>query len=235
MSTGIGESYRLVAQRVAAAATKAGRGPDAVRLVAVSKRKPAGAVLEAFEAGARDFGESYVQELQDKKREVSRLLGDRAGEIRWHFIGGLQSRKVASLPAVSLIHSVCRSSQLDRLDRLDRGSDVLIQVNVSGESSKDGVAPADVLRFCDTAMAKTQIRVRGLMTMPAPLSIVGAEGVLAGFRKLRELRQQCVAQLGTRAADMVELSMGMSDDYELAIAEGATLIRVGTAIFGARS
>jgi hypothetical protein len=202
--------------------------------VAVSKRQPASAVLEAFEVGARDFGESYVTELADKVIEVRRILGERADAIRWHFIGGLQSRKAQSLVGVSLVHSVCRHSQLARLARTDGISNILIQVNLSGEQSKDGVAASDLVGFVGAALETPGVSVRGLMTMPAPVSVVGRDAVSANFRSLAELQRQCRGRFGEAADCMVELSMGMSDDFELAIAAGATLVRVGSAIFGAR-
>lgn len=215
--------------RIRAAALKAGRDPASVRLVAVSKTKPAELVDEASRAGQRLFGENYVQELVAKASAV-------AEPVEWHFIGALQSNKVRQIAGmVTMIHSVDRLSLAAEIDRqwgrLGRSCDVLVQVNVAGESSKSGTTTEAAIGLVTAVSGLPHLRVKGLMTMPPFFD--DPEGARPYFRALRELAEVIERQTIPGVA-MTELSMGMSGDFEVAIEEGATLVRVGTAIFGGR-
>lgn len=216
-----------VRARLDAACAAAGRDPGAVRLLAVSKTRPAADVLAAARAGQVDFGENYAQELRDKVREVA---DSDAPQLRWHFIGHLQKNKVRYVAGVAtLVHtvdSVELAQELGRRSPTPQG--VLIQVNVGDEASKSGVRVDQALALCEAVAAVPNVAVRGLMTIP-PARENPAE-VAPFFRALRELAEEG----RRRGLPLVELSMGMSSDFEVAIAEGATLVRVGTAIFGAR-
>ena len=219
--TSVAHRLRLVRQRIERVQPADGQ---AVTLVAVSKRKPADAIVEAIEAGCQDFGENYVQELQNKALDLS------PRPVRWHFIGHLQRNKAKQLlttPQLALLHGVDSPKLVAALSRHAAPVvDVLVQVDVSGEESKSG-CPADALgALLDTADATSNVRVRGLMTMPPAGE---PEQARPYFRKLRELRDAH----GGRAR-LPELSMGMSHDFEVAIEEGATIVRVGSAIFGPR-
>lgn len=215
--------------RIAAAAHRVGRDPAEVRLVAVSKTVGLEALREAVAAGQRLFGENYLQEAQRKMA----ALGP---EVEWHFVGHLQSNKVkGAVGRFALIHSLDRLSLAEALEkaaaRLGVVRDVLVQVNLAGEASKSGVAPeaaADLLRELKRC---PHLRVRGLMTLPP--FFPDPEAVRPYFRALRELRDRLAAQ-GLSDTGLPELSMGMSSDFEVAVEEGATLIRVGTALFGPR-
>jgi PLP dependent protein len=214
-----------VRERVARAAAASGRPPDAVRLVLASKTQPAGAVAAAYAAGARDFGENYVQEAGAKRAE----LGDRAG-LRWHLIGNLQSNKARAAAATfDLIHTLDRASLAAALHRMrpDPLMPVLIEVNIGGETSKAGVAPEDAEALIDAV--REQVEIRGLMTVP-PQSSDEAQS-RRWFAALRELRDRIAVRT---SLPLSELSMGMTDDYAAAIAEGATIVRIGRAIFGER-
>jgi len=213
--------------RINSAALRAGRNPDEIQLVAVSKTHPPEAVQEAFDAGQRIFGESRVQELLAKTPSLP-------SSIRWHFIGHLQANKIRKLlPVSELIHGVDSPELALDIDRIaaDLGlfPRVLLEVNVSGEGTKFGFKP-DVLRArIDELLALPRVQIEGLMAIPAP--VADPEEVRPAFRLLRELREEISAASGT---PLPVLSMGMSGDYEIAIEEGATLVRVGTAIFGSR-
>jgi pyridoxal phosphate enzyme (YggS family) len=220
---------RLVAvrEKIAQAASAAGRDPAAVELVAVSKTHPAESVREAGEAGQIVFGENRVQELLAK----APLL---PSHLRWHLIGHLQKNKIRkALPVVDLIHGV---NSLDLAQDIDRVAAelglfprVLLEVNVSGEGTKFGFKP-DLLRSeLDTLLTLPRVQIEGLMTI-APY-VEDPEDVRPVFASLRDLRDELARRSGT---PLTTLSMGMSGDYEIAIAEGATLVRVGTAIFGDR-
>lgn len=218
-----------IRQRMHAAALKAGRDPASVRLVAVSKTKPAELVDEAARSGQRLFGENYVQELVAKAPLV-------AEPVEWHFIGALQSNKVRQIAGiVTMIHSVDRLSLAAEIDRqwgrLGLSCDVLVQVNVAGESSKSGTTTADAVGLVTAVARLPHLRVKGLMTMPPFFD--DPEGARPYFRSLRGLAKEIDRQSIPGVA-MAELSMGMSGDFEVAIEEGATLVRVGTAIFGGR-
>lgn len=229
MSTTESTTTRLLAVRkeLETAARAAGRDPASVKLLAVSKRKPTAAVVDAYEAGQRDFGENYGQELLRKSAELRHLP-----DIRWHHIGHVQRNKARQLvPVVHLLHAVDRIALAQELDKraaaAERQIDVLVQVNIAGEDSKSGCAPDDLGLLMDGLRRCKHVGVRGLMTMPPFLE--DPEQVRPFFRKLRELRDE---HGGPHA--LPELSMGMSHDFVVAIEEGATIVRVGTAIFGPR-
>ena len=215
---------------MAAAAGTAGRDPSTVRLVAVSKTFPAEAVRSAFGAGQRDFGENRVQEALQKIGETTDLT------IRWHLLGHLQSNKARKAgPAFAMVQSVDSAELIQKLDAAaaEAGSapELLIQVDLAGEATKFGVPPAEVPRLFEAAAASRAARVVGLMTLP-PVPDT-PEDARPYFRRLRELKDQWLAA-GVPAPMLRELSMGMSGDFEVAIEEGATIVRVGTAIFGSR-
>jgi pyridoxal phosphate enzyme (YggS family) len=225
----IATSLNEVQERIVSAALSAGRDPQSVRLVAVSKTRPAGDVIEAIRSGQRLFGENYVQELVEKAAQV----GEGA---EWHFIGHLQSNKVRQLAGlVSMVHSVDRLSLAEEIDRqwgkLGRTCDILVQVNISGEATKSGTTEGEALQLVRDISALPHVRVRGLMTMPPFFD--DPEAARPFFAELRRLSGLIAAE-GIPGASMDELSMGMSGDFEAAIQEGATLVRVGTSIFGAR-
>ncbi|MGC1480519.1 MAG: YggS family pyridoxal phosphate-dependent enzyme [Chthoniobacterales bacterium] len=223
----IAEGLDKIRARVAAACSAAGRESDEVAVIAVSKRHPVEVVREAFAAGQAIFGESRVQELLAKVEEVPT-------GVRWHFIGHLQKNKIRRLlPCAELLHGV---DSLDLAESIDRIADeegwrprVLLEVNVSGESSKHGFAPDDLRRDLDALLGLGRLEIEGLMTL-APYA-EDAEAARPYFRALRELRDEIAAETGLPFGT---LSMGMSGDYEVAISEGATMVRVGTAIFGER-
>lgn len=201
-----------------------------VTLVAVSKTKPESVIREAFSAGQRAFGENYVQEGVAKIEGLSDLI--RAG-IEWHFIGPLQSNK-ARLVAMNFdwVHAVDRVKIAEALDRHRRGRpplNVCIQVNVSGEASKSGVAPADTLALAQAFNAFPALRLRGLMTIIENTPAAAAQR--SQFRILRELQNQLL----NAGLTVDTLSMGMSQDFRIAIDEGSTMVRIGSAIFGARN
>ncbi len=225
----IAGNLALINARIRAAAVQAGRDPDSVRLVAVSKTRPAADIVAAFQAGQTVFGENYVQELAPKLAEVHEA-------VQWHVIGHLQSNKVKYIAGqVALIHSVDRISLATEIDRqwgkLGKSCDVLIQVNISGEKTKSGTTEAGAIQLVRESALLPNIRVRGLMTMPPFFD--DPEAARPCFAELRRLSEAIAAERIT-GVDMTELSMGMSGDFEAAIQEGATLVRVGTAIFGTR-
>jgi len=218
----------LVRENIYAAAERAGRSPDDVELVAVSKKHPVESVSEAFqEAGQELFGESRVQEALIKIPALP-------SRLRWHFIGHLQANKVRkALPCFELIHGIDTVDIARDVDRVAAEMGlfprVLLEVNVSGEGSKHGFTPEGLERELEGLLALPRIQVEGFMTM-APL-VKEAEAARPYFTKLRELRDRLAGQVGIPLAT---LSMGMSGDYEVAVEEGATLVRVGSALFGGR-
>jgi pyridoxal phosphate enzyme (YggS family) len=225
----IQQNLRMIRERIDQACHDCGRDPHAVRLVAVSKTKPAADVMAAFAAGQKLFGESYVQEFTDKAEQVE-------APVDWHFIGHLQSNKVKYLRGrVRMIHSVDRLSLAREINRqwkrIDERIDVLVQVNLAGEQSKSGTAPQQAPALVRKLSELPHLRVRGLMTLPPFFE--DPQAVRPYFRQLRELSEE-IAGLDLPGVGMDELSMGMSHDFPAAIAEGATLVRIGTAIFGAR-
>jgi len=215
---------------MAAAAGAAGRAPSSIRLVAVSKTFPTDAVREAYAAGQRDFGENRVQEGLQKIGETTDLT------IRWHLLGHLQTNKARKAgPAFAMVQSVDSVELIQKLDaaatEAGRSPELLIQVDLAGEATKFGVPPAEVPRLFDAAGACRAASVVGLMTLP-PVPDT-PEDARPFFRRLRGLRDEWLAA-GVPAPMLRELSMGMSGDFEVAIDEGATIVRVGTAIFGSR-
>jgi pyridoxal phosphate enzyme (YggS family) len=223
----LADRLAAVRERIATAAARAGRGPTTVRLVAVSKRHPAQAVREAHRLGVRAFGENYAQELVSKAGE----LGDLEG-IEWHMIGHLQTNKARLVaPVITAIHTIDSTYVAAELGKrslkLGRTVRVLVEVNVAKDPSKSGCSPSELAGIIEVIRANPALELSGLMTMPPyaddPAS---ARPFFAGLRALQTLH-------GGRAV-LPELSMGMSHDLEVAIAEGATIVRVGTAIFGER-
>lgn len=224
----IGGNLQAVLRRIETAARAAGRRPDEVRLLAVSKTWPAAAVEEAYRAGQRMFGENQQQEAASKIAALARLA------LEWHFIGPIQSNKTRPIAEqFAWIHSLDREKVARRLsEQRPVGLEplmVCIQVNVSGEASKSGVPPHAVEALARRVAALPNLRLRGLMTIPAPSA--DDERQRAQFRELRALYDALRAQ----GMSLDTLSMGMSDDLEAAILEGSTLVRVGSAIFGRRA
>jgi pyridoxal phosphate enzyme (YggS family) len=227
----IADRLTEVRSRIAAAARSAGREPSSIRLIAVSKTVPLSLIREAWAAGQRDFGENRVQEGLQKINTSADL------EIRWHLLGHLQTNKARKAGAAfATIQAVDSVELLQKLDQAagEAGTrpELLIQVDLAGEATKFGAAPPDVPRLFDAAGRLQAARVVGLMTLP-PLPDTPEEA-RPWFRKLRDLRDQWLAA-GVMPSMLRELSMGMSGDFEVAIGEGATMVRVGTAIFGSRN
>ncbi|HEY5290851.1 MAG TPA: YggS family pyridoxal phosphate-dependent enzyme [Burkholderiales bacterium] len=226
MST-IESNLQAVRARIAAAARSAGREPGDIALLAVSKTFSAGAVRAAHAAGQREFGENYVQEALEKIAELSDL------PLIWHFIGPIQSNKTRAIAEhFDWVHSVAREKIALRLaearpPELDP-LDICLQVNVSGEASKSGVAPEEVRPLAEAVRILPRLRLRGLMAVPEPSDDIELQR--RRFRGLRLLLQQ----LNAAGFGLDTLSMGMSQDLEAAVMEGATIVRVGTAIFGER-
>ena len=215
--------------RIQAAAENAGRDPASVRLVAVSKTRPAQDIIAACQAGHTLFGENYIQELVPKLEEIKEA-------VEWHFIGHLQSNKVKYIAGqVALIHSVDRISLASELDRqwgkLGKLCNILIQVNISGEATKSGTTETGAIQLVRECASLPNLRVKGLMTMPPFFD--DPDAARPYFAELRRLSEVIDAHHIVNV-EMGELSMGMSGDFEAAIQEGATLVRVGTAIFGER-
>jgi pyridoxal phosphate enzyme (YggS family) len=225
----IADRLAEVQRRMGEAALRAGRSPEDVRLVAVSKTQPVERVREAIAAGATALGENYVQELVRKREQI----GD---GVEWHFIGHLQTNKVRHLaPFCALIHGVdslrVAAEVSRRAGAVGRTQPVLIEVNLSGEAAKSGVGQEEALDLAREMVGLPSLELRGLMTMPPYPE--DPEESRPYFVSLRALQEQ-LRRGGIPATACVELSMGMTADYEIAIEEGATLVRVGTAIFGAR-
>ncbi len=229
------ERIAQVQQRIERAARRAGRNPDGITLVAVSKTQSAETVTAAFAAGLRIFGENRVEEAAPKAEAVAALLGHLSAGPEWHMIGHVQSRKAGQvLPWASMVHSVDSVKLAIRLSRsalaVGRELPILLEVNVSGEASKYGFAPADLSVAVEAIMGLPGLRLQGLMTM-API-VADPEEARPVFAGLRRLRDELAARFPT--VDWRHLSMGMTDDFEVAIAEGATIVRIGRAIFGER-
>jgi pyridoxal phosphate enzyme (YggS family) len=224
----IADNLQAVQARIAKAAAAAGRSPESIRLLAVSKTWPLASVIDAADAGQRAFGENYVQEGIDKIAAIS------GRNLEWHFIGPLQSNK--SKPVAECfdwVHSIDRLKIAERLSAQRPAYltplQICVQVNVSGEASKSGCAPDEALALCGAVAALPGLNLRGLMAIPEPSDDPAAQR--APFRRLREIYDHI------RAAGLPldTLSMGMSHDLEAAVAEGATIVRIGTAIFGERN
>ncbi|AZD32380.1 YggS family pyridoxal phosphate-dependent enzyme [Pseudomonas chlororaphis] len=227
MST-IADNIALVSARIRAAAQASQRDESSIHLLAVSKTKPAAALREAYAAGLRDFGENYLQEALGKQAELGDL------PLSWHFIGPIQSNKTRAIAEnFAWVHSVDRLKIAQRLSE-QRPADlpplnICIQVNVSGEASKSGCTPADLPALASAISALPRLKLRGLMAIPEPTEDRAAQdAAFAAVRRLNEnLRESLDLPTDT-------LSMGMSHDLEAAIAQGATWVRIGTALFGAR-
>jgi pyridoxal phosphate enzyme (YggS family) len=215
----IAANVERVRARIAAAAARAGRDPAAIVLVAAAKQTTVAMVEEALAAGIADIGENYVQEALAKKAAVQR-------RARWHMIGHLQRNKAARavevFDVVQSVDTIALGASLSRHVPAGRHLSIFVEVNLGGEASKSGVAPAQVPAVVDGLRALDRVHVDGLMAIPPPAA---PAAMRAHFRRLRALRDA----LGLR-----ELSMGMSDDFEAAVEEGATVVRVGRAIFGER-
>ncbi|MFI5184245.1 MAG: YggS family pyridoxal phosphate-dependent enzyme [Vicinamibacteria bacterium] len=226
----IRDRVAAVREQIARAAARAGRSPEDVALVAVSKTFPAAAVREAFETGLRVFGENKVQEAEGKIAALGDLVAQGA---RFHLVGHLQGNKAKKAAALfECVHSVDGADLGRRLAAAAEGGRalrVLVQVDLAGEATKHGVAEGDLLQTLESMRGLTSLRVEGLMILP-PLAPDPA-AARPYFRRLRELRDQALARGFLEGG---ELSMGMSHDLEVAIEEGATLVRVGTALFGER-
>lgn len=223
----IAEQLQAIHERIRTACAAAGRDPAEVTLVAVSKMHSPAAIEEALRAGQLDFGENYVQEMREKVPALS-------DAIRWHYIGHLQRNKVKYLaPWVQMIHTVDRLRLAQEIDTraVEHGRviPVLLQVNIARENIKSGCAPEEARQLAVEIARCDHLELRGLMTMPP---FWPAERVRPFFAGLRELRDRLRDDIGLA---LPELSMGMTADFEVAIAEGATLVRIGTAIFGARN
>ena len=226
MTVDIRNNLERTRERIARAAGRSGRPPEAVRLVAISKTFPVHVVEEAIDAGIEDIGENRAQELRDKVA----ILGER---VRWHFVGHLQTNKVRNvIGEIVLLHSVDRYGLAEAVARRARSlgivQDVLLEVNVAGEPSKYGAEPREAISLASEVAALEGVRVCGLMTMP-PMTH-DPEDSRAHFRDLAVLRDELVRSL----PEATELSMGMTRDFEVGIEEGATLVRIGEAIFGPR-
>ena len=223
MST-LADNLSAISARIASAAQAAGRDPASVQLLAVSKTKPASAIRETHAAGVCDFGENYLQEALTKQQ----ALGDLP--LIWHFIGPIQSNKTKAIAEhFDWVHSVDRLKITQRLSEQRPAGlpplNICLQVNVSGEDSKSGCTPADLPALAKAVAALPNLRLRGLMAIPEPTDDRAAQE--AAFATLRQLQEGLGLGLDT-------LSMGMSHDLEAAIAQGATWVRIGTALFGAR-
>ena len=223
----IAKALQLVQQRIAAAARASGRNPDEIRLLAVSKTKPAGDIRAAHAAGQRAFGENYLQDALAKIAALADL------DLEWHYIGRIQSNKTRDIAGhFAWVHGIDRLKHAQRLsDQRDAQLPPLqccIQVNLSGEASKGGVSAEELPELARQIADLPRLTLRGLMTMPNPDSPPETQAEV--FRQLAVL----LAQLNAEGLQLDTLSMGMSGDLELAIAAGSTLVRVGTDIFGAR-
>lgn len=239
----ISEALAHTQERIARACHASGRSPGEVTLLAVGKTKPWDAIAQAAAAGQRDFGENYVQEGVDKiaqwRAQRDSAPGDAAlglQGLQWHLIGPLQSNKTREVAQhFDWVHSIDRLKIAQRLSEQRPAErpplQVCLQVNISGQSSKSGVAPAQALALAQAVQALPRLRLRGLMSIPEPAD--DEAGRRAPHRALRELRD--ALQRADPRLELPVLSMGMSDDLEAAIAEGATLVRIGTAIFGRRT
>jgi pyridoxal phosphate enzyme (YggS family) len=230
----IAENIARIRERIAAAAQRAGRDADAITLMAVSKTFPVPALRDAYAAGIRVFGENRVQEFAAKTQGLRDL-----GDARWHMIGHLQSNKAAT--AAEIFHAIDSVDSVKLAEKLNDAAgtamkklSVLVEVNVGGEAAKSGVAldSPELDRLLAAAARLENLEIRGLMTVP-PYS-EDPEAARPYFRKLRELRERIAAR-NLPAVGMATLSMGMSHDFEVAIEEGSTCVRVGTAIFGERA
>ncbi len=222
------ENIKETLEKIENCAKVAKRNPKDITLIAVTKTKPVSLIKEAVECGLLEFGENRVQEVLEKYDEID--------GVSWHLIGHLQKNKVKYIiDKVKLIHSVDSLDLAKEIDRqakkIEKIQEILIQVNISGEESKFGIKPNEAASLCEAIKDLENIKVKGLMTM-APLGAEESElhKIFGGLRKLSiDIREKNIDNI-----DMEELSMGMSGDFEIAVSEGATMVRVGTGIFGTR-
>jgi PLP dependent protein len=225
---GIFENYRRICEDVECVSVSAGRSADSIKIIAVSKTFPAGAVQEAIDHGISLFGESKVQEAKHKVAELK-------GGFAMHLIGHLQSNKAKDAVKIfDLIHSIDKFSTALKTDeeaeKINKIQRILVQVNTSGEDTKTGIQPEETIKICKDILKLKNLELDGLMTI-GPLT-EDADSIRSSFRMLKELLGEVNAKLGI---DMRELSMGMSSDYKIAVEEGATMLRIGSAIFGQRT
>ena len=223
----IHENLQIIGQRIRDAEQQYGRSSGSVSLLAVSKRHPAAVISDAHQHGQTAFGENYAQEMAEKADDLKSLA------IEWHFIGPIQSNKTRQIAEIAhWVHAVDRLKIAQRLGtQKPEGAEpinICLQVNISDESSKSGIAPHELPQLAEQAAQIPGIRLRGLMAIPAPET--DFERQRAAFAKLRRLQEQLISN----GLTLDTLSMGMTGDMEAAIAEGATIVRIGTAIFGAR-
>jgi len=226
----IAENIENIRRHIREVCDACGRDPNEIQLIAVSKTKVARDIEEASRAGILDFGESYVQELEKKQKTLAGV------PLRWHFVGHLQTNKVKYIAEyVHLVHSVDNLRVAEELHKrgiqCERVLDILIEVHSTDEATKCGVLPRDVLGFVKSISPLSGIRIQGLMTM-GPFS-EDPEDSRTSFRIVQELREK-IRREGIERVSVDQISMGMSHDYEVAIQEGATILRIGTAIFGKR-
>jgi pyridoxal phosphate enzyme (YggS family) len=219
-----------VRARIVRAAGRAGRDPSSIRLIAVSKTFPAEYVRAAADAGQVDFGENKVQEALGKMDQTSDL------HVRWHLIGHLQSNKAKKAARFDLVHSVDTTALVEKLDEAanaaGRRLDLLVQVDLAGEATKHGAQEDQLIAIFDRVRSARSCRCVGLMILPP--AVTDPDAARPYFRELRDVRERLLAR-GVDASMLQELSMGMSHDFEVAVEEGATMVRVGTAIFGGRT
>jgi len=233
MSEDICQNLKNVQQRIVKACEEAGRDANEITLVAVSKMKPIDDIKEAFGCGQRHFGENRAKELQDKMEEYPEE------DIQWHMVGNLQTNKIKYMvERVDWIHSIEKSKYLreieKRASRIDRVINTLIQINISGEDQKSGCREQDLEKILKYAQGLDHVRVRGLMGMATFVDPEDVEQVRPEFRRLREIRD-AHRKFESENVQLDELSMGMTNDMEIAIQEGSTMVRVGRAIFGERN
>jgi pyridoxal phosphate enzyme (YggS family) len=223
--------YEDFMDRVRKRAESSKRSPSEITVVAVSKTFPIEAIAELFSLGHRDFGENYVQEAKKKIEKIN------SSEIRWHMVGSLQKNKVKYMPSLFQWFHALDSVELlnllsERFEKAGKKLNLLIQVDFTGKEGRSGVKEEDVFELAKACLDKKGISLKGLMTLPPPPS--KPEDSRPFFRRLRELKEKCIKS-GIPPECMKELSMGMSDDFEVAIEEGATILRIGRAIFGERN
>ncbi|MDK2812147.1 MAG: dependent protein [Petrotoga sp.] len=221
------ENYHTLLNEIQQVTEKSGRDLNSIKLVAVSKNFPSDNIKTLYEEGHRDFGENKAQELREKYEDLKNL------DIVWHFIGRIQTNKIKYIvPIAEYIHSVWRMKEIEEIQKkaeeINKTQKVLLEINISGENSKAGLIPNEVEAFLQDATSFKNIKIIGLMTM-APYT-EKVDVIRNVFRSLRELRDN----LNKKYPSIKELSMGMTNDYKIAIEEGATLLRIGTRIFGNR-
>lgn len=226
----IRDNIQTIGERIRAAEQRFGRKPSSVQLLAVSKKHPSASIREAIDAGQTCFGENYVQEMVEKAAE----LANDNSNLEWHFIGPIQSNKTRLIASTARwVHSVDSLKIAQRLSEQKPADapeiNICLQVNISNETSKSGVQPEELAALASQIAALPGIRLRGLMAIPAPEQDFAQQRAV--FAQVRALQEDLVAQGFT----LDTLSMGMTDDMEAAIAEGATIVRIGTAIFGSRA